>query len=196
MNPGYAGRSALPDNLKALFRPVAMMVPEYVSIAEISLYSYGFFESRSLAKKIVSTYRLCSEQLSTQDHYDYGMRAVKSVLTAAKNLKFEATRKASRVASRLSRDGSHADASSLSTDNATEHSGEESEDILILKSIQDVNLPKFLAPDILLFEGIISDLFPGVELPPPYYQDLQKCAKKVLAKNNLQNANKSMEKLI
>ena len=197
MNPGYAGRSALPDNLKALFRPVAMMVPEYVSIAEISLYSYGFFESRSLAKKIVSTYRLCSEQLSTQDHYDYGMRAVKSVLTAAKNLKFEATRKATGLPSRLSRDSSHADGSSLSKDyNATEHSGEEPEDILILKSIQDVNLPKFLAPDILLFEGIISDLFPGVELPPPYYQDLQRCAKKVLSRLNLQNANKCMEKLI
>ncbi|KAK4872624.1 hypothetical protein RN001_014653 [Aquatica leii] len=164
MNPGYAGRTELPDNLKALFRPVSMMVPDYALIAEVTLYSEGFESSKILSYKMVQMYKLCSEQLSLQDHYDFGMRAVKSVLVMAGALK--------------------------------RASPDRNEEVVLICALRDSNLPKFLTDDAVLFQGILSDLFPGVTLPVQDYGDFQVTIEDCLLMQGLQIEEAMIKKVI
>lgn len=87
MNPGYAGRTELPENLKALFRSCAMVVPDIVKICENMLMSEGFVEAKILARKFTRLYFLCKDLLSNCPHYDWGLRAIKSVLVVAGSFK-------------------------------------------------------------------------------------------------------------
>jgi len=89
LNPagkGYGGRSKLPDNLKQLFRPVAMTKPDNDLIAEVILYSEGFMSAKQLGRMVVSVFTLSAQLLSAQQHYDWGLRALKTVLNTGGSL--------------------------------------------------------------------------------------------------------------
>ena len=117
------------------------MIPAYGLVAQVMLFSEGFEEAEKLATKMVQLYKLSSEQLSQNDHYDFGMRAVKSVLVMAGNLKRQ-----------------------------NEHL---SEDKVLIRAMRDSNVPKFVADDIPLFNALIQDLFPGVEIPEENQSELE-----------------------
>uniref|UniRef100_A0A4W3HQF7 Dynein heavy chain 9, axonemal n=1 Tax=Callorhinchus milii TaxID=7868 RepID=A0A4W3HQF7_CALMI len=133
MNPGYAGRTELPENLKALFRPCAMVVPDFELICEIMLVAEGFIEARLLSRKFITLYQLCKELLSKQDHYDWGLRAIKSVLVVAGSLK--------------------------------RGDPDRPEDQVLMRALRDFNVPKIVTDDMPIFMGLISDLFPALDVP-------------------------------
>jgi len=149
MNPGYAGRTELPESVKALFRPVVVIVPDLEQICEIMLFSEGFLLASTLAKKMTVLYKLAREQLSKQHHYDFGMRALKAVLVMAGELK--------RGSPSLE------------------------EDVVLMRALRDMNLPKFVFEDAPLFLGLIRDLFPGLDCPRVRYETFNAAVEQVLA---------------
>jgi dynein heavy chain len=165
MNPGYAGRTELPDNLKSLFRPVAMMVPDSEMIAEIMLQSEGFKDATVLAKKITTIYSLIDKQLSKQPHYAYGLRAIKSVLQRAGELN-------------------------------RSKGLELSEELVLMRALRDMNASKLIPDDIYLFDSLLADVFPSVELPQLDYTILKGEIERQMALSGFQIHQPLIDKMI
>jgi dynein heavy chain 1 len=137
MNPGYAGRSTLPDNLTTLFRGVAMTMPDKLLIAQVMLFSQGFHFAEKLASKVIPFFDICSNQLSLQPHYDFGLRALKSVLNSA---------------GRLQRNSLRMDEN---------NSSETTQVAIVVQSIRETVFPKLLESDLHIAGHILKELFPN-----------------------------------
>lgn len=149
MNPGYAGRQELPENLKELFRGVTMMVPDRQIIMKVKLAAAGYQEYQPLSVKFCVLYNLCEQQLSKQPHYDFGLRNILSVLrTAGAQLRVE--KKTTEAANAEVPEGGKPVAKMRS------------ESYLLCRTLRDMNMSKFVAEDVGLFISLINDLFPGL----------------------------------
>ena len=174
LNPagkGYGGRSKLPDNLKQLFRPVAMTKPDNDLIAEVILYSEGFKEAKNLGRKLVSLFTLSRQLLSSQQHYDWGLRALKTVLKSCGSLLHTTKQQSVQV-----------------------DANKETE--LIVKAARFNTMSKLTFSDSKRFDALLRDIFPNVRITEFEYDDLKKALAQVFAEHKLAFNNVQLKKAL
>ena len=178
MNPGYAGRSNLPDNLKQLFRSIAMIQPDWEKIAQVMLFSQGFRTSEVLAGKLVLLFTLCQDQLSPQAHYDFGLRALKSVVVSAGNLKRHRLEQREAEEERDLREQ------------------EAFERDVLLSSVCDTIVPKLVSEDLPILKSLLGSVFTGATLKQIEAEQLRSMLKEVCKEEKLCPTDAFIEKAL
>ena len=152
LNPagkGYGGRSELPDNLKQLFRSVAMAAPDNALIGEVILYAEGYKHAKIVGTKVVELFTLSRQLLTKQQHYDWGLRALKTILLISGKL-IQMEKKANGAGINL-----------------------KTEMELVIKAVRLNTLAKLTYSDTVRFEALIKDIFPGSVVEDAVYKDLE-----------------------
>lgn len=142
LNPAYAGRNSLPENLKKLFRSFSMAKPDKEIIAEVLLNSQGFVHAKKLAQIVVPFFTELQNKLTDQVHYDFGLRALKNVLATSGNLK----------------------RAKLELD--VEPDLEKWEAAILLQCLRETVAPKLIAEDAEVMLSIEKSLFPNINYRP------------------------------
>uniref|UniRef100_A0A8C5PP60 Cytoplasmic dynein 2 heavy chain 1 n=1 Tax=Leptobrachium leishanense TaxID=445787 RepID=A0A8C5PP60_9ANUR len=173
MNPagkGYGGRQKLPDNLKQLFRPVAMSRPDNELIAEVILYSEGFKDAKTLGRKLVAIFNLARELLTPQQHYDWGLRALKTVLKGCGSLLH------------------------LQKKNGTNLKINESH--IVVQALRLNTMSKLTFADCSRCDALIKDIFPGIDFEDVQYLQLNAALQQVFEEANLEIIPSQMKKAL
>ncbi|CAL1265870.1 unnamed protein product [Larinioides sclopetarius] len=179
MNPAgkkYGGRQKLPDNLKQLFRPVAMTTPDNDLIAEVLLFSEGYKHSKELGRKVVAVFSLAKELLSQQQHYDWGLRALKTVLKSCGEQLHIAKHSSSE------KEPTELDINA--------------ENELVVHSLRTNTLSKLTYTDSCRFDALIHDLFPGVQFKNIDYEQLAEAVKNSIAQMKLVYSENQVKKVL
>ncbi|KAI8844037.1 dynein heavy chain and region D6 of dynein motor-domain-containing protein [Chytriomyces cf. hyalinus JEL632] len=172
LNPagkGYGGRQKLPDNLKQLFRSVAMTHPNNDLIAEVILFSEGFKLGKELGTKVVSVFSLCKQLLSIQQHYEWGLRPLKTVLGLAGRLLHEEKQK-----------------------NAIDRNREIA---IAVKALRVNTLSKLTLADAQRFNALVKDVFPEAKIEDIAYDTLSVAVKEVFEDMNLDFTDAQCDKI-
>src|SRR4051812_36140362 len=167
MNPAsrdYGGRSKLPHNLKQLFRDISMALPDFGLICQTILMAEGFGFADVIGRKVTEVFDLSKQLLSQQRHYDWGLRAIKTVLRHAGQLIHgEKRRVAAEAAASKNGGGGNAAPPALTM---------QLEASLLIGALEINTLSKLTFADGVRFQGLIGDVFPGVRSEPINYGDL------------------------
>merc|ERR1719367_903543 len=126
------------------------------------LFSQGFSSAGKLSEKLVPLFKLCQEQLSPQSHYDFTLRALKSVLVSAGNVK------------RLK----------MKDDKTTKDPSLAEQEILV-QSVCETMVPKLVAEDIPLLFSLMTDVFPGINYAQSEMEGLKKIVADVCREKHL-----------
>uniref|UniRef100_A0A803YLT1 Cytoplasmic dynein 2 heavy chain 1 n=2 Tax=Meleagris gallopavo TaxID=9103 RepID=A0A803YLT1_MELGA len=173
MNPAgkdYGGRQKLPDNLKQLFRPVAMTHPDNELIAEVILYSEGFKYAKTLGGKLVAIFNLARELLTPQQHYDWGLRALKTVLRGCGSL----LRQLKRSAEKQEINESH----------------------LVVQALRLNTMSKLTFADCARFDALVKDVFPGIDFKDVEYAKLTTALQEAFEEARLEIINTQVKKAL